>query len=198
MATKAWREAESEARAANKIPIHAASFARAQAMADVALKHSVAAPLLTAPGKAEQSFYAADPATGVMLRGRADRVTEVDGRVHIVDYKTAADATEEAFAHVAFKYRYYLQWAWYTALAKLCGLAEDPAFVFVVQEKTRPYLVNVITLDDEALDLGRRHMREAIDTYARCMESGVWPGYDEVLHQVSLPLYAFPDIEIEI
>lgn len=198
-ATKAWKEADAEARAANRIPIHVDAFTRAQKMAEGVLKHPLAEPLLTLPGKVEQSFYATDPVTGVELRGRVDRITfEYDGRLHIVDYKTADNASEEEFGHVAVKYRYYLQWAWYAKLAQLCGLDDDPAFVFVVQEKKSPYLVNVITLDDEALELGRRHMREAIDTYARCMESGRWPGYDEVMHRVGLPLYAFPEEEILI
>jgi len=197
-ATKAWKEAEAEAREAHRIPIHVDSFTKAQAMAEAVFQHPVAGPLLTLPGEAEQSFYAADPATGVALRGRTDRVVEYDGRLHIVDYKTSASASHEDFGRIALKYRYYLQWAWYRTLSGLCGLDDDPAFVFIVQEKTSPYLVNVITLDDEALDLGRIHMRQAIDTYARCTESGVWPGYEETIHTVSLPVWAFPEEDIVI
>jgi hypothetical protein len=196
--TKMWKETEADARAGHRIPIHIDDFGRAQAMAEAVRQHPLAAPLLSSPGKVEQSFYATDPVTGVALRGRTDRITSEDGRDLIVDYKTALSANENDFAHTAFKYRYYLQWAWYITLAELCGLSDDAGFVFIVQEKKRPYLVNVIELDDDALDLGRRHMREAIDTYARCMESGVWPGYDEVRHKVGLPLYAFPEQEIVI
>lgn len=198
-ATKAWKEADAEARAAHRIPIHVDKFTKAQAMAEAVFQHSLAGPLLTLPGKAEQSFYATDPATGVVLRGRADRIVhEFNGRLHIVDYKTADNASKEEFGHTALKYRYYLQWAWYRTLSNLCGLDDDPAFLFIVQEKKSPYLVNVIELDAEALDLGRIHMREAIDTYARCTETGIWPGYEETIHTVSLPVWAFPEEDIVI
>ena len=198
-ATKTWRDAESQARAEGRIPIHIERFSKAQAMADEVFKHSLAGPLLTSPGKSEQSFYVRDPQTGVMLRGRTDRINfDFMGRLHIVDYKSALNASREKFSYVAKDLRYYLQFAWYTTLAKWSGLCEEPAFVFVVQEKKSPYLVNVIELDSEALDLGLRHMREAIDLYAKCMKANEWPGYDEVIHTVSLPLSAFPDEEIVI
>jgi hypothetical protein len=31
--------------------------------------------------------------------------------------------------------------------------------------------------------------RLAIRTFARCLESGVWPGYEEVIHQLELPAW---------
>ena len=57
------------------------------------------------------------------------------------------------------------------------GLDDDPAFVFIFQEKNPPYLVNVVQLDDEAMEAGRQRMRIACEMFHGCTETGIWPGY---------------------
>src|SRR5690606_9255974 len=70
------------------------------------------------------------------------------------------------------------------------GLAEDVAFLFVFQEKQAPYLVTVVELDHEALQIGAYLAREARQRYATCRRTGNWPGYaDDAPVVVSLPSY---------
>ena len=40
-----------------------------------------------------------------------------------------------------------------------------------------------------AVEEGRRANREAIDLYARCMETGVWPGYSDDIVTIGLPAW---------
>jgi hypothetical protein len=58
--------------------------------------------------------------------------------------------------------------------------------------------VSVIELDTEAITEGRRLMREAIDTLARCTETGVWPAYGDDVTLISLPAWALPEMEISL
>lgn len=195
-ATASWKAAESEARAAGKLPVHSDDYLRADEMSAAIQRHPVAGPLFT-DGTAELSMYAADPQTGVRLRGRADWTTEINGRPIIVDYKTAATANPAEFERASAKWMYHLQAAWYLDLAAALGI-NNPRFLMVAQEKAPPYLVSVVELDDEAIAEGRRLKRRAIDTYAQCQEAGVWPGYPAEIHPISLPMWAFDEQEMEI
>lgn len=196
--TKDARAARDEARAAGRSPVLASEWTTVAAMADAIKAHPIASRLLTADGgRSEQSMFwqDTDPFTGrtVWLRGRLDRLPAIPtttGRLIVCDYKTAASADAGSFSRSAANYGYHQQAAWYLdGTRALCGV-DDPAFVFVVQEKDPPYLVNVIELDTTALDIGRARNRAAIERWIECTDSGVWPGYSTDVELVSLPRWA--------
>jgi hypothetical protein len=86
------------------------------------------------------------------------------------------------------KFGYHQQFAWYIDAARALGLADDDtAFVFVAQEKTPPYLVSVVQLDEMALRIGRFLNGEALRLYAQCRKTGRWPGYADDVQIVQLP-----------
>ena len=98
----------------------------------------------------------------------------------------------------AVNYGYHSQAAWYLDLARDLGHPAR-AFAFIVQEKEAPYLVTVIELPPELVDIGRRRNRAALERFRDCTESGVWPGYegehnDDIL-TVSLPGWAARELE---
>ena len=64
---------------------------------------------------------------------------------------------------------------------------EDPAFVFVVQEVTPPYIVTVCELDPYDVRGGRVLNRQAIETYRACRDADHWPGYAEDVALIELP-----------
>lgn len=184
------REQRDKAHAEGKTPILSADFDVAFAMEEAVRDHPIAGPLL-AEGDPETSLFVTDPDTGVKLRARPDWMTHQDGRLWLLDVKTAADANPDSFGRTAERFAYYLQFAWYVTVARLLELDESPAFLFINIEKTPPYLVSVCELDMDAYQLGRKHMRQALDTYKQCAESGEWPGYPSEIHSVSLPPWVF-------
>jgi hypothetical protein len=196
--TKAAREQRDSAYTAGKVPLLAADHQRVQAMAAALKRHRLAAALLDpATGVAEQSAFWADPETGVWRRARFDFLrNRATGPTLIVDYKTAESADPEQFRRSAAKFGYHMQDPWYVDAATGLGLADDPEFLFVVQEKNPPYLVSVVRLDQEARAAGRERNRSAIDVFARCTQSGQWPGYGDEINTVSLPPYALRTEEI--
>jgi hypothetical protein len=194
--TQTARALRDEAIANGEIPALTSEIAKARDMAIAVRKHPIAGPLFT-DGYAETSLYAVDPDTGVNLRARPDYMKTGDSRTKIIDFKTAADANPETFGRTALRWGYEIQMAWYITVAQLLKLDADPAFLFVCIEKTPPYLVSVMELDTEAFNLGKRRMREAIDIYQRCMETGEWPGYPLGISPISLPSWA-TDEEMEI
>lgn len=198
--TNAAKAAVKAAREAGRVPLKESTFAQVQAMAARLRAHPVAGPLLADTyGAAESSLYWRDDVTGVMRRGRLDLLpnSSDDGRMVVPDYKSAVTANPAAFGKSAADYRYDMQAATYIEAVQALGLAEDVAFVFVVQQKTAPYLVSVVELDSLALRVGRHDNRKAVDLYARCRETDTWPGWDDEVALVSLPHWATATYEQE-
>jgi hypothetical protein len=185
--TKAAKEQAETARAEGKVPLLRAEFDKACAMADALQQNPDAATLFT-HGVAEQSMYTTDPETGIQLRGRADWINNNT----IVDYKTAATADPDTFERHSTKYKYYLQAAWYLDLAAALGIP-SPTFLLVVQEKTAPYLSTVLRFDDIAIHEGRLLKRQAINTYAHCLNTGEWPAYPRGIQLISVSPWAYTD-----
>jgi len=190
--TKAAKEAKEAAYAEGKVPLLAEDVEHVEAMAAAIRAHPIAAALLNPEnGKPEQALFRQDEQEGVWLRSMLDWLPDSgDGRMIVPDYKTAISASPAEFAKAVANYRYHMQDAFYRDMVVGLGLADDVAFVFVVQEKTAPYLVTVVELDSEAVRIGRELNREAIDLYAECQSSGVWPGYSEEVELIALPAWA--------
>ena len=53
---------------------------------------------------------------------------------------------------------------------------ENYSFVFIAQEKTAPYLVNVLQADDYFMQNGRKVRDSLLETYMKCKELDEWPG----------------------
>ena len=182
--TKAAQEQRDAARAEGKIPVlvgadandeFGAELAKAQAMADSVRAHPEAGELFRR-GHPEKSLYWTDPETGVRLRARADWLTLINERLTCVDLKTAASVYRPDLERAFWKNGYYLQNAWYVRLlTEIKG--SEPDFAFVCVEKEPPYLVEVVRYEPEDVAEGHRLNRIAINTFARCIETGEWPGY---------------------
>lgn len=187
--TKAARDARDEAYARDAVPLLAAQFDVLEEMAEAIAAHPIAQALFQPDnGVAETSMFWTDEKSGVMRRSRLDWLPNPGSRrVIVTDYKSALSAEPGKFARAAMDYGYHQQAAWYLDGVIALEVADDPAFVFVVQEKTAPYLVSVIELDPLALRIGRHLNRHALNIYAACSRTGRWPGYTDDVELVSLP-----------
>lgn len=197
--SKAAREARDAARFDGHVPLLPAEFAEVEAMAAAIRKHPIASALLDpARGKAEQSMFWRDEHTGIWRRARFDFLPyphEVR-RLVIADYKTTPAADADSIAKTVASYGYHIQAAQYTDGARALGLDPDPAFLFVFQEKTPPYLIHVAGLDDGDLGRGRDLCRLACEIWRDCTQAGYWPGYsDEDITYVTLPRWARRPVE---
>lgn len=199
--TKAAQDARDEATAAGRVPLlakdweivedMAAALRRAELETADGVRFSVGD--LFGAGQPEQSLFWTDPVTGVPCRARLDWLPDPQPgrRMVVVDYKTAASADPREFGKATDSYGYHVQQPWYLDGVRACGLAADPAFVFVVQEKTPPYLVSVVQLDTDAVALGRVLADRARRIFADCVAADRWPGYGEQVHTIALPPWAF-------
>jgi hypothetical protein len=111
------------------------------------------------------------------------------------DYKTCEDATRRGFSKAMAAYGYHQQAEFYVRGLQALG-HRATRMRFICQETTRPYLVQIHTPDEEAIDVAQQLNDRAIRIYTEAIASGMWPGY-ESLHAepTSLPTYYFFDHE---
>ena len=65
-----------------------------------------------------------------------------------------------------------------------------PRWIFIVQEKSEPYSVNIFEMDMDFIMAGYDKYRELIGTYVSCLETNYFPGYMGLLDEpnvLSLP-----------
>jgi hypothetical protein len=195
--TKAAQTTRKQVEAAGGVALLRAQEGILEEMVAAIRAHPIAGRLLaTGTGRPEQSLFAKHE-SGVLIRGRLDWLPHVvpGHRMIACDYKTAESADPEEFGRRAADYGYDMQTAWYRKLLILLGLDKDPAFVFVVQEKSPPYQVNVIQLNSAAHRIGEIKNRRAISTYSDCTAADAWPSFPAEVAVAALPVWATREFE---
>ncbi|MDX3183564.1 PD-(D/E)XK nuclease-like domain-containing protein [Streptomyces sp. ME02-7008A-1] len=191
--TKAAKAEVAEARERGAIPLKQHEMDMINGMADAIRNHPLASALLDpAFGAPEQSGFWIDGPTGIRRRVRFDWLPSIQsGRLIIPDYKTAADASDDAMQRDIAKYGYNQQADWYEEAARALGLGgQDAELLLIVQEKKAPFLINVIGIEFGSRIIGGAKNRAAINTFAECMSTGNWPGYGDEPNYLALPGYA--------
>jgi len=184
--TKAAKEAKAEALADGKQPLLTKEWLQVLAMRDAVMDHPVAGKLFTGH-KAEQSVFWDEEGQTYKCRPDAWKPGL------LIDLKTCASADPNEFGKVAHSFGYHQSAAHYIDGVK-AATGEELPFRFVLVEKTDPYLVSVVELDWEAVNIGRALNERAKRIYQECVESNTWPGYP-ASEPVSLPMYAIYQAE---
>ncbi len=187
--TKAAQEQQAAAYASGHVPLLAKEASVVKAMGDQLRRHPVAGALLQpGTGQAEQSVFWRDDQFEVDCRARFDFITTLaGGRTCIVDYKSSTTANPAVIGKRVADFGYMIQDHWYRDGAVAALDVDDPAFLFVFQEKTPPYLVTVVELDYEARRVGQILADRAREVYAECCATDTWPSYSNEVELVALP-----------
>lgn len=189
-----WRSKEARlqreaAWISESIPMLQKDYEEAAAVEAAVRAHPIAGPLFAGEGKAEVSAFG-EHESGVKMRGRFDWATPTG---IIVDLKTARSADPNDFASTAANFGYDVQAAHYMAVHELATGESSKAFVHVLVEKEPPYLVSVVQLDDEFIDLGRSKLERAVRRYEHALNTDEWPGYPATLHPITPKPYMVYD-----
>lgn len=194
--TKAAQAERDEARACGAVPLLPKEVATLDAMVAALERHEIAYDLLTRPGVTETTVVWDDPRGSDRLSRRCKVDVWPDaaasGPVTIVDYKTARDASLSGFTRAVVDHGYDQAAAWYTA--GVTAVSGRPCkMVFVVQEKTAPYLTAVYELSPVWVSAAAAKNERMADAYMECLSNGVWPGYSE--ESVMLPVPSWYEME---
>jgi len=136
------------------------------------------ANLLWGYGPAEQSIYAEDKESGLLIKGRLDKLRETDeGRI-LVDLKiTGLDSDDgRKMAAQILDMAYHQQMAFYYDLVTAAYDEPPEAVVMIFCRDKPPYSARAWMFNDNDIDLGRRRNRLAMLDLKRRLDSGEWSG----------------------
>ena len=171
------REGKAEKQAAmeaGKILLTKEQFEAVNGICGSLMGDAMARRLLT--GQHETPYFWTDDLTGEECKCRTDCETDAGDNHVIVDLKTCADASTEAFMRDAVRMGYHVQCAMYCEGVKAVT-GKESSFVFVAVEKEPPYAINILKADDAFLLYGMDEYRYLIGLYHECRTRNEWPGY---------------------
>lgn len=179
-----WAEFQSQCN--GKKVIEKEDYLICVAMVEAIQSHKDAREILRS-GELEVCIVWIDKRTGLLCKARLDYVHLQRGI--IADLKSARDAGREEFAKAIWNYGYHSKAAFYIdGLDTL--LNNEPAFVFVAVEKTRPFAVGCYEAKETLILAGRNAYRRALDTYKKCIKTKKWPAYGDEIEFIDLPRWA--------
>jgi hypothetical protein len=189
--TKAYKEAEAEARADGRTPLLRSTHDQAVAMVNAVTANPAARALMDLDGPIEQTFIWHDLC---WRRAKLDKHSEMsDGRPIVIDFKTTTDASTGGFTKSSANYAYFQQDPWYRDAIRAVLGHPDPAFVFIVTEKEAPYLTAVYELVDSYRRIGEHRNEIAVARFLHGQQTGEWPGYSTDVERIAAPRW----LEIE-
>jgi len=166
----------------------------AVALRDAVRANPIARQILSGVGHNELTAIWKDPTTSLICKGRIDRLTTYRDYSTVVDIKTARDAGRRAFAKAVYDYGYNSQAAYYLDGLNILS-PRSRRFFHIVAEKEPPYCVALYELDPPAIEEGRRRYRRALDQFAECQMTGVWPGYPADVDALDIPKWSYEFVD---
>ena len=193
---KEWESFKADAEAAQRLVLTDDERDTAQAIA-AAVRGTPEALAYLERGEAEVSMAWHHDEPAMLLKGRVDWLTVVDGCDVLVGLKTTRDIRPRKFAAQAADLCYHWQWSFYAdGFERITG--RKPLVVEIVVESAAPHAVAVYRIPEHVLERGRQEYRAALEQLALCEASGVWPGPVVGEVEFDLPGWAYPEDESEI
>lgn len=190
-----WRKKDAKelrdaARAEGKMPLLVRQVHKVRAMVKAAQDYVAASELAGI-------FYRGKPEVGlhwqeqndiapIHCRARLDWLTD-DYRT-VIDYKTTASANPHSFVNMAVAFGYAMQEAFYRRGVKAV-YGQEPAFVFLLQEKEPPFACSLVAFDPAMREIGDRQAEYAIMLWRDYTTRNYWPGYSTRVAHLEPPAW---------
>ena len=140
--------------------------------------------LLKLPCIREHSFYFTDPVTGLECKFRPDILTECG---KLIDLKTTTCSRNSKFMKDLGPNDYHISAAFYSyGYEQKFGRKPD-CYIYLAVEHRPPYTPAIHVADATVIEKGEALFRYGLDLIKRCMDTGVWPGYQDGPENISLP-----------
>jgi hypothetical protein len=190
--TKAAKDQREAARARGAVALLSKDMREVEKMAVAVVEHPIAGGLFQpGTGRPEVCLFWIDEETGMWCRAMLDWFPTHPTMPIAVDLKTTDDPSPVKIRKHMEEFGYFFQEAFYRMGLDALGIRYDD-FLFVFVGKNDPYPVVVARKDQDSLADGFVKCREALDVWAQCQFTGVWPlwdGTDDIL-TISRPAWA--------
>lgn len=139
----------------------------------------------------QESAFCFHPDTGLLRKCRPDmRLSDHNG-ITLPDLKSTmpGGTSKHRWSSHCADMHYNIQQAFYSDIYRdLLGC--EPFFLFFVVERKYPYLCRIFQIDEADKEAGRKQYQKALERYAECKASGVWPKHSEDIEIVQLPKWS--------
>jgi len=190
--------------AGERILIEKQDADKMKAMKERLFSHPYAKMLLT-NGIAERGMLGELETTAGTIGVKLITDYRKDKKHIVLELKTASDASLEGFTKDAAKYDYHIDAAFYSDMMELYyNDGRSVQFVFIAQEKTKPYAFNLFEASPQFIGQGRYEYEMLLQLYKYCLDNNKWPGYQCFcpnrygLLELNLPKWAIKPIDYYI
>lgn len=181
--TTAAKRCKAAAKEAGMTPILEHKLLKAIARVELVRARLELAGVSFEPQDCQVSVYWVEIATDgtpVQCAARLDQMVRAwagsDERI-IRDLKETRSLKPKTWANTIYDYRYHMQAAVYTrAVNAVTGVPAD--FEWVLVRSTSVPAVARRRPSQEWLDIGLKEWSHAVDVWAKCVKSGMWPGWE--------------------
>ena len=185
-----------EAEAAHLTPITKETLAQAEAMAKALRSHPTAAGAFLAEGTFfEVSVFWEEVVDGLTIPCKARLDVLHKGLPGFgclcADVKKTRDASPGFMKRHVWDYRYHVQAAWYRRGIYAAEGLHSQQFLLMCVEDAPPYPVGLYNISEDAQGQALHEIKEDMETLARCIKSGEWPGYPVDVVELDLPAWAY-------
>ena len=181
-----WRDSMSEQ---GKVVVTAEEIEHAKKARDVVFNHRVAGEIVSG---AEFQVGVVSEVGGIPAKCLIDILPSADGGFPetLVDYKTISTGLDDESIRKAIgTYKYHWQAAFYRTLSnKVFDDRVFEEFSFIFQD-VNTLEVRVVTLEDDALLLGGRGVKSALDNFIKAAYQGIHSRYENTNSVVGLMPY---------
>lgn len=113
----------------------------------------------------------------------------------IADLKSTKNAAQEQWTDQVARISHHSQAAFYTDMYNAAMPEERRAeFLWIIQEKDKPYQIARRRCTESTLELGRLRYRYWMEGYCRCLKTGIWTDYESPAMAQIMP--GWSDVEI--
>lgn len=186
---------------ADKVHLSADEMAELRGMQDAVRSNPIGSAILAGKGRNEMSIVWNDKESGVLMKGRVDRLCRVKigildptsqqpeaDAIVMVDFKTTRVIEPRLFNKERAKYGYHAQLALYADGIEAISHAMPLPLIVAVQNAP-PFDVVVYQPDDDAIENGRRLYRRLARTRRACAEKKRWPGISDRIIPLSIDIW---------
>nr|BDD45322.1 hypothetical protein 41 [bacterium] len=187
--SKAWTETYNQAFDAGKTPILFKEYQKLMEMVEAFRSHPLATKMVVG-GVAEQSHFAKDPTTGIIMKARPDYLIAGE---YMIDYKTTGiDLGVTNFSRHEFNMERHIQAAHHKAVVELTTGQKIKEVLHIAQMQKPPYFIRIFRIPEDWLEFGEDTRRTGLDNFAHCLKNKDFPAYPvNEIEDLILPNWAY-------
>jgi exodeoxyribonuclease VIII len=174
-----WDAFDAECERCGKIGATVEELNAARAMRAAVMRDREARRMIEFHGHSELAVVWRDAETGLLCKGRIDRLCKYEGWPVILDLKTTDDARVDQFYRAVRRYQYHVHASWYSSALNTISPLDpmDRRFIWLAVEKNAPHALQLHEAPPEALAEGAAEWRKALTEYAEAKKTNNWPSY---------------------